>query len=352
MKLAINLTLSFGMLALCAWLVWPSASTRHDLGAVLHALRWADFSRYLFTYLALMMVVHLCRSLRWNNLLAPIGAKVPTAPLIAISSVGMMAILALPARLGELVRPGLLRKRGVSATAALGTVAVERIVDGLLVSLFVFGAFLSLHNDASPGWMMPTAYASLGIFSVALIGLVCAMRWPTQTVAFGLRVTLVRRLAPRLAAKLEGKALAQISGFDVLKDRAYMTAFMAWSVLYWGATGLCVHVLAKAFSLELSLVGAYGTMALLAVGATLPNSPGLVGQFQWFTLLGLSLYLGKDATTEHTELYVRTFAFANMHYLLQVIWYVSAGASARATRYVSLHDVWTSRRPSPSQAEA
>ena len=36
-------------------------------------------------------------------------------PLLAISSVGFMAILALPARLGELVRPGLLRKRGISA---------------------------------------------------------------------------------------------------------------------------------------------------------------------------------------------------------------------------------------------
>src|SRR4029079_19688476 len=102
--------------------------------------------------------------LRWNYLLAPLGITIPNGPLLAISSVGFMAILALPARLGEFVRPGLLRKRGVAATAGLGTVAVERIVDGLLVSVFVFVAFFALRGPASPRWMMPTAYAALGIF--------------------------------------------------------------------------------------------------------------------------------------------------------------------------------------------
>ena len=33
--------------------------------------------------------MQLCRSLRWNNLLAPIGARVPTGPLLAISAVGV-----------------------------------------------------------------------------------------------------------------------------------------------------------------------------------------------------------------------------------------------------------------------
>src|SRR5205823_12500303 len=101
---------------------------------------------YLAAYLALLVILHLCRALRWNYLLAPLGVRIPPGPLLAISSVGFMAILALPARLGEFVRPGLLRKHGVSASSALGTVAVERIVDGLLISLFVFVAFFSLRR--------------------------------------------------------------------------------------------------------------------------------------------------------------------------------------------------------------
>ena len=106
MRLAINLVLSFGMLALCTLLVWPNADTRTDLHNVFAAMHWGQFALYVAGWLGLQIIVHLCRSLRWNDLFAPLGVRVPTGPLLAISSVGFMAILALPVRLGEFVRPG------------------------------------------------------------------------------------------------------------------------------------------------------------------------------------------------------------------------------------------------------
>jgi hypothetical protein len=72
-----------------------------------------------------------------------------------------------------------------------------------------------------------------------------------------------------------------------------------------------------------------------------------MGQFQAFTLLGLTLYLGKDANTPHTALYGVTFAFANVHYALQVGWYIACGALGLATPWVSFHDLWTARRADP-----
>ena len=138
MRLVINLLLSFGMLALCLWLVWPGAPERAQLSEAFARLDAATFLPYLLAFVGLQVVVHVCRALRWNYLLAPLNVKIPAGPLLAISSVGFMAILALPARLGEFVRPGLLRRRGISASAALGTVAVERIVDLLLISVLVF----------------------------------------------------------------------------------------------------------------------------------------------------------------------------------------------------------------------
>ncbi len=343
MKLAINLGLSLGMLALCTWLVWPDAATRAQLEAAFVALEWRSFAPYLGGYLGLLVIVQLTRSLRWNYLLAPLGVRVPAGPLLAISSVGFMAILALPARLGEFVRPGLLRKRGISASAALGTVAVERIVDGLLVSLLVFVAFFSLRGPHSPGWMMPTAYAAIGVFALAMVFLIGALKWPERSVQFWLRISLLPRVAPRLAAVIERKALDMIRGFEVMRDRRNLTIFVVWSLVYWFCNGLGVYVLARAFNLPLTLVGGFATMGLVAVGITLPNSPGLVGQFQWFTLLGLSLYL-PGAATEGTAIYGTAFAFANLHYGLQVLWYVICGALGLATRWVSFHDLWTARK--------
>jgi glycosyltransferase 2 family protein len=352
MRLAINLLLSLGMLALCTWLVWPDGDERRQLALTISQLNWADLAPYLITYLGLQICVHLCRSLRWNHLLAPLGVQVPAGPLLAISSVGFMAILALPARLGEFVRPGLLRKGGyTTAAAALGTVAVERIVDGLIISLLVFGAFFAHRGPGAPGWMMPTAYAALSVFSVCLVFLVFAMRRPEPTVRFCLALTLLPRLAPRIATLIEHKLLDMIRGFAVLRDVRRLSAFLVWSVIYWGANGLGVWVLARAFHLELTVVGAFATMGLLGVGISLPNSPGLVGQFQWFTLLGLSVYLGFDVSDKHTALYAQALTFAIAQHLLQVAWYVAMGGLGLASPWVSFHDLWASRSVTPD-AEA
>lgn len=340
MRLTINLVLSLGMLALCTWLVWPGAKEQAGLHDAIAQLRWADVLPYLGAWFGLQAIVHLARSLRWNHLLAPLGVKVPAGPLLAISSVGFMAILALPVRLGEFVRPGLLRKGGyTTASAGLGTVAVERIVDGLIISLLVFGAFFAHRGPDSPGWMMLTAYAALGLFTGALVFLGFALRWPQPTVQFCLGLTLLPRFAPRIAAAIERRLLDMIRGCAALKDARSLVRFLIWSLVYWSVNGLGVWMLARAFGLPLPLIGAFATMGLLGVGLMLPNSPGLVGQFQWFTLLGLSLYLGFDP--RHPP--AGPLAYAIAQHLLQVVWYVGLGALGLASPWVSFHDLWAAR---------
>jgi uncharacterized protein (TIRG00374 family) len=339
-KLAINLTLSLGMLAICLYFVWPDARGRHDLREALGSVRFREFWPYLAAYLGLLAVTHFARAWRWNNLLAPLGVRLPGGQLLAISSVGFMAILALPARLGEFVRPALLRQRGhLSASAALGTVAVERIVDGLMVSLFVFFAFFALRGPQAPAWMMPTAYLALAGFTVLFGFLVFAMIRPRPAVKLALTITLIERLAPRAAAVLEAKLLELIRGFEVLKDARNLAAFVGWSLVYWTANGLSVWVLARGLHVPLSPLGAFATMGLVAVGISLPNSPGLVGQFQWLTMLGLSLYLGPDATEHGTHLYATCLAYAICLHMLQVIWYLAMGALGMASSHVSFADL-------------
>jgi uncharacterized protein (TIRG00374 family) len=353
MRLAINIALSLGMLALCLWLVWPDAHSRALLADAIAGIEMSEFWPYLAGYLALMAVVHFCRSYRWNNLLAPIGVRLGTMRLLAISSVGFLAILALPARLGEFVRPSLIRQKGhVSASAALGTVAVERVVDGLLISLLVFVAFFSMRGDPdAPSWMMPTAYAALGVFAAALVFLIFALKKPEATVDFALAMSLLPRLAPKVARVIREKLLEMIRGLSVLRDRKNMLAFLAWSVTYWTCNGLCVWLLARAFGLDLSIVGGFAVMGLVGVGITLPNAPGLFGQYQWFTMLGLSLYLGpevlQDSPTPHPT-YIVALAFANVQYALQVIWYVAMGALGLASSHVSFADLRASRKLAPA----
>jgi uncharacterized protein (TIRG00374 family) len=319
-KLAINLTLSLTVLALFVWLAWPSGHQQQQLEDTLRGLRFAEFWPYVTGYVALLGVTHFFRAWRWKNLLSPMGIEIPTRRLLAISSVGFMAILALPARLGEFARPALLRKKGhVSATAVLGTVAVERIVDGLMVSLMVFVCFFARRGPDAPGWMMPTAYASLGIFLAAMLFLVFALKWPDATIKLCLHLSLLPRFAPRVAQKIDELLRKLISGFLALKDGRNLALFALWSAVYWGANGFSMWLLARGFGMDLSVVGAFATMGVIAVGITLPNSPGLVGQFHFLTLKGLSLYL--PATVVGTS----GLAYAILLHGLQVIWYLGVG---------------------------
>jgi uncharacterized protein (TIRG00374 family) len=340
-KLAINLGLSLVVLGTCLWLVWPNAAHRAQLETVMSSIELARFWPYLAGYLGLLALTHFLRAWRWNNLLRPIGVSLPAGKLLAISSVGFMAILALPARLGELVRPALMRKKGhVSASAVLGTVAVERIVDGLIVSFLVFGCCLAIHLGLPPGspdekaWMMPMAYASLAIFVLAMVFLAFALRWPKKTVKIALRLSLIDRLSVRAAAALEHKLLELIRGFLVLRDRKNLAIFVAWSVIYWTVNGAAMLVLARGLGLEVSFVAILAVMGIVAVGISLPNSPGLVGQFHWLTVLGLSLYLPRE-TAETTGL-----AYAILLHGISSIWYVAVGGLCMFTSHVTFHDLW------------
>lgn len=348
MKLAINLGLSLVMLALSLWLVWPNETAKDALAAAFERLTVGDLAPTIVVYFAIVALVHFCRAYRWNYLLAPIGVRLGFGRLMAVSSVGFMAILVLPARLGEFVRPALIRRKGhVSASAALGTVAVERIIDGLVVSVIVFGTFIALHGATSPGWMMPTAYVSFGVFAVCLVGLFFALTWPEWTVRTFLAVTLLRRLAPGFARKLEEKLHQLIRGFAVLKDLRNLAPFLLWTIVYWFANGVSCWMLARGMGLHMSLTGAFAMMGLVAVGITLPNSPGMIGQYQWLTALGVSLELGAGAITKDSPMFGDVLAYAIVLHGLQVIWYVGVGLAAVATPHVSFSELWAARKLDP-----
>jgi hypothetical protein len=150
---------------------------------------------------------------------------------------------------------------------------------------------------------------------------------------------------------IESKVLQMIRGFDVLNDKKNLGVFVVWSAVYWFANGLGVWVLARGFhtidpAFDLSVIGALATMGIVAVGIMLPNSPGNFGQFQWFTVLGLSLYI-PHAADKHAAIYGTAFAFANVHYFLQLLWYMGMGLLGLVTPWVSLHDLAVARKSGP-----
>lgn len=327
MKLLVNLLLSLAVGGVCLYFAIPAAGQRD---AVVAALGRVDITT-LALYAGTLGFMHLFRAWRWEYLLRPLGARVPLRPLLLISSVGFMAILALPARLGEFVRPWLVKQRArLRMSAALGTVAVERIVDGLLVSLMVSLSCLGMRGPEAPSWLPVLTWAPLAVFGAATVFLVCGLRWPDATVEFALRASLVPRVSPRLARRIGHALHGIISGFRVLGDGRNLGAFIAMSAVYWFWNGFGMWLLARGMDLPLPLTGAFVTMGVVVVGITLPNSPGLIGQFHWFTVLGLALYHVPKP---------EALAYATVLHGAQTVWYVGVGLLSLLPLHVSLRSV-------------
>jgi glycosyltransferase 2 family protein len=272
-------------------------------------------------YLVTLAVTHVLRVSRWAHLLAPIGVRLPFRQLFVISSVGFMAIQALPVRLGEFVRPYFVVRTGQSRmSAVLGTVAVERIVDGLMISVIFFACYFTSDSARWPAGLELAAWASLLAFVLATLFLAGALRFPEPTVRLALAMSLLPWLAPRLAVKLRDKLAALIRGFGVLHQPKSLFPFLLQSLLYWAINGFGMWLLAQGMSLDVSLVAAYAAMSFTGVLISLPNSPGLVGQFHLGVVWALEAYLPGEVAVRSTAL-----AYAALLHGIQLLWYTAAG---------------------------
>ena len=307
---------------------------RHAVGQALRALAPSTIGIYLAT----LVVTHLFRTLRWEYLLRALGTSLPFKRLLPISSVGFMAILALPVRLGEFVRPYLVaRERDVRMSTMVGAVAVERIVDGLLVSLLFFGAYLASAGALFSPQLRAAAWLSICGFVGLMIFLVLAQIWTDRTIAVALRLTLIEWLAPARAQAAGEKLRSLISGFRALADRRNFSIFLVQSIVYWGSTGFGMWILARRMNLPISFGAALVIMAFTGVVLTLPNSPGLVGQFHAAIKMGLGAYLPIAVVNSSG------MAYAIVLHGIQTVWYIGVGllslpALSRPGVHVSLKD--------------
>jgi uncharacterized protein (TIRG00374 family) len=307
---------------------------------VLEGLRGIPLSAVLL-YVATLAVTHLFRAWRWDFLLRPLGVSVPLRRLLPISSVGFMAILALPVRAGEFVRPYFVaRETRVRMSAALGTVAVERIVDGLVLSILFFVSYLLSDHDGFPRELRAGAWLSLLLFVGLTTFLALAQVWTNATIELALRLSLLRRFAPARADRIGERIRSVISGFKVMADRRHFGLFLLQSALYWGTNGFGMWLLAVKMGLAISFTAALTTMAVTGVVLSLPNSPGLVGQFHAAIKLGLSAYL-PIAVVNSTGI-----AYAIVLHGIQTIWYVGTGLAC----WLAMSTSAAGRRPTLAEA--
>jgi len=288
-------------LVIAGLLVWWLLSQGFEVVPTLEEIRATVAWWALPGYAALFVVFHLLRAWRWSYLLRPF-AQVPSRVMLETAFTGFMAIQMMPLRTGEVARPYLLdRVTGVSKSALFGTIAIERVIDGLLVSLWLTVALLTVPAESSP-YVWGLRVLPLVIFVAALALLLAFHRWPEAVSRALTRV--LGLLSKRLAGFTTGVLERFHRGLGALPDRRRFWAFVAFSAAYWGVNAAAFYLLAQGCGLELPPAGAVAGMGVLAVGILLPSGPGYFGNFQIAVLVALEMYLPRGAFEADSAVFV------------------------------------------------
>jgi uncharacterized protein (TIRG00374 family) len=241
-----------------------------------------------------IVLTYVIRARRWQHLLDPIG---PTRFRTALRTtvIGFAALGLLPARAGDVLRPYLLaRQEGLSVSATMATILLERVLDlvAVLVLLAVYVWWIADPAAIPPRLLRPIEVSAAAAAALAL-GLLAVM-WmlATHPERIGGLVLAAGRVLPHAAAeRLSGLARTFSSGFAAARDPRGLAAAIAWSLPLWLAIAGEVWLVTVAFGIVMPFAGSFLVQAILLIGVAAPT-PGGIGTYHEAYRLAVTTFFG------------------------------------------------------------
>ena len=294
-------------LAVSAVLLWWALRDVH-LADVLRHARAAD-PLLLLLAVAVATSTFPLRLLRWRHLLhRDDGGQLPVAALWHAIAIGFMANNVLPFRAGEVMRTyAVTRLGGARFSAALSSIVVERVFDGLAVVALLAYALLAPGLPAAVGTGgLPVARITAlagAAFGAALLAALAVVLWPLPAERLVRRVVPSERFAERLVRLIEGVR----HGLGALESPSRTAAVVAWTLVLWLVNALSFYIAFRAFGFELGDPAALLVQGIVVFGIALPAAPGGVGVFELAIKAALVLYaVPPDAAVSYAVTYHAT----------------------------------------------
>jgi uncharacterized protein (TIRG00374 family) len=260
-----------------------------------------------------LLVVTLLRTYRWRYLLDPLGG-LPVRKMFGISLVGFAYIAFAPFRMGEFARPYLVsRESNITFLQATGTVAAERILDGLMLSvMLLLGLLTSTPLERLPERLgklpLPVAaiphaaYSALALFTCAFLAMglfYWARDWARRTTR-----AVVGLLSVRLADFLTEKVERVADSLKFLPSTRSSLPFLRDTVLYWLLCILYTWFGCRSCGLEATFSQAAVVIGVVGLGILVPSGPGFFGGFQLASYCGLAMFFPEEDVLSRGALYV------------------------------------------------
>jgi glycosyltransferase 2 family protein len=250
----------------------------HVVRAV-HDMANADW-RLVLAGMALDVVSYGFQALRWKLLLTPFGKVRLTRSTRSIFA-GLFANLVFPLRPGEFLRSYLLSNSDdIPLGRVLGSVGVERFVDLVIATAGL--AIVSLVVE------LPRRFDrvadTLGIVILVLLTIVVAL-------VLHIEFRLGRGTAPEPdRRRMPGRAMQALIVLHAMGTAPSFYPAVLASLLIPFFQALALWVMMHSYGLHLSFLAAVVVLLVINLGVSLPNAPANVGSYQFFCVLGLSIF--------------------------------------------------------------
>lgn len=216
------------------------------------------------------------RTWRWHYMLRAIK-PIPLGRLFPVVCIGYMGNNIYPARIGELLRAYVLkRKESVSIAASLATILIERIFDGVVMLLFVFIG-LPLVPSLPSNWRQFVIFFSLLFFGALGAFFILAASPRRAQVLYNW--TIDRLVPGRFREPVRGFADRFMEGLYFLRSGRDVAMIFVTSLVVWLAeTGKYWFVM-HAFDFQVSFFALMLMNGVVNLFTTIPSAPGYVGTF-------------------------------------------------------------------------
>ena len=245
---------------------------RHELAAALAGVRFSYLLLALGVYAGALWV----RGLRWQLVVRP-HVRITSFEAFSLLVIGYAANNVLPVRAGEFVRAGLLQARHRTPwTTGLGAIAVERVLDGVMLALFLSVTVLIAGGDGVVRALAALGTAGFLTILVLMYALAHAGDRGTRVLAGLLR--LVPAIGDRLASMAEGA----LGGLAVLRDARLGAWLLVATLVTWTLEAATYGLVGAAFGLGLDPLVYLGVCGAANLAIAAPSTSGGIGPFEYF----------------------------------------------------------------------
>ena len=245
---------------------------------------------YLIPSILLSILTMWLRAIRWRYLLEPIK-RIKNHSLFSAVMIGFMANNVLPARIGEFVRAYAVgRKENLSKSLSLATILVERIFDGFTLLAFLLGILIFF---PVPDWLKKAGISAFVFYALIIVFLVLLKRYKENMLKF--LNYILSPISKRLSHKTDEILISFIAGFDVLKGKKQIALILFYSFSIWTIYAVLTLLVFISFNFNLPVYAPFLLTVILTFGVMIPSSPGYVGTYQYFCIMGLALWGIKES---------------------------------------------------------